>query len=263
MPVLKRDNGAEIKYVLKSVDNALMILDVLADARNEMSLSDIARALSISKSATFRLMDTLIYRGFIQQDPSSKKYRLGPHLIFLGTATIGHNEPLKVIHRHLEKLAKEINENAHYVVFDGREIIFLDKVESSRPAKMGSWIGAKMPAYCTGTGKALLASLPDDRLGEYLDSATFRRYTEFTITDRTALLSELKNIRKCGYSVDNQEIEDGLICIAVPIIGLNGETIGAISISGPKARIEPNKNEILKAVKETAVEISRNLGRRG
>lgn len=248
------------QYTLKSLDNAITLLETIATASEDIGLSDVSRSAGVSKSAAFRILDTLVGRGLVAQDASSKRYRLGPHLVYLGKVTIDQNTPVKIAHKYLVGLTEQFNEASHFVTFDGNNIVFMDKVESSRPASMGSRIGFSLPAYCTGTGKALLANMNADKLERYLEGYNPKSLTNNTLISRQELEADLGAIRQRGYSIDNEESEDGLMCIAAPVKSATGIVESAISISGPKQRIEPQKVSIAEAVIKASKQISTDLG---
>jgi DNA-binding IclR family transcriptional regulator len=145
---------------------------------------------------------------------------------------------------------------------EGSEVVYLDKLAGLHPiGLMTSRAGGRAPAYCTALGKSLLAYLPETRLREVLDDTKFAKYTDKTITEIESLLKELDKVRKQGYSIDNEEHEQGAGCLACPIFGHLG-IVAAISVSGPVERVlnSQNRDSLIQLVKETAEEISARLG---
>lgn len=255
-----RPSFSKAEYVLNSVNNALRILEAFTLERPEMSVSELSRLLGISRSAAFRLLVTLELRGFISQDPVSGRYRLGVKLVHLGGLVRRQLTLTKEARPYLEALSRECEETTHLAILDRDEVIFIDKVESQRPVRMGSYIGARMPAYCTATGKALLAYQPQGELERYLQSVELRALTQNTITDRHALAAHLAAVRAQGYAVDRGESEEGLMCVAAPVLGPRGAVVAAVSVSGPMVRLEPRETELAGKVKQTAAAIAAAMG---
>lgn len=248
------------KYILHSVDNALRVLEAFSAKEPELGISELSRKLGFSKSAVFRLVITLEARGFLSQDPVTEKYRLGLKALYLGGLVLKQLDLVKVAHPYLKELVENSMEVAHLVVLEGSEAVFIEKVESQRPMRMGSYVGARMPSYCTATGKMLLAHLTDNELEKYLRETNFARFTDNTITDPEILKRHLMSIREQGYAFDQEESEEGLFCIAAPVKDNSGRVIAAVSISGPAGRVEKRREEFRGLVINAAKNISRSLG---
>ncbi|MGI9952152.1 IclR family transcriptional regulator [Moorellaceae bacterium AZ2] len=248
------------KYILQSVDNALRLLEAFSAAEPELGISELSRKLGLSKSAVFRLVLTLENRGFLVQDQSSGKYRLGLKNLYLGGLVLRYMDLVKLAQPYLEDLMRKTEETVHLVILERGEAIFIGKVESARPMRMGSYVGARMPAYCTATGKVLLAHLSEEELEDYLKRTPLKRFTPYTITEPEALRRHLLTVRQQGYAVDQEESEDGLMCIAAPVRDRSGRVIAAISISGPAGRMDRRREEFKDLVVSTADGIAKVLG---
>ncbi|TDS25712.1 IclR family transcriptional regulator [Halanaerobium congolense] len=161
----------------------------------------------------------------------------------------------------LQKLSDECKETIHLVIYDRGSIIYIDKIESTRSVQINSQIGKRLPAYCTGVGKVLLAYLDEKELNQYIDRNEFKKYTPNTITDKDLFREELKKIRNRGYGIDDREYDCDLRCVAAPIRNYTSEVIGAISISVPKER---GNGDAIKNLKDLVIKgsekISMNLG---
>lgn len=260
----KRDGtgGGKMKedqYLLSSVSNTLDILDLLND-HEELSLAEICKKLRMGKTSVFRMLYTLEAKQFVYKTPDAK-YRLGMKFVRFGS-NISERQDLMVLLRPvLQKLRDENNETSHLAILvDDTEIVFVGKEIGNTSIRMASQIGVRMPAYCTGTGKVLLAYLPEDRLYAALEKMTFNKLTSATITSQEQLLQSLQTIRANGYGSDMEESEVGLVCYAAPIRNFSGAVIAAISISGPSARMHQNREKLLKALISAAKEASTMLG---
>lgn len=252
----------KIKTV-QSVERAIMILKCFSEERYELKLSEIAEELDLNKSTVHGIVATLKYHGLLSQNEENQKYMLGPSLLELGDIAANSIDILKIAPVILKNLSLKIEETIHVGILDRMEIIYIYKHESYQSMRIYTKIGARNPAHCTGLGKALLAYVDDDILihsvPEKLD-----RFTKNTITHKIELFKELKLIKEKGYSIDNEEIVEGLVCVAAPVFDNNGNARYAISVSGPKIRMTNEKiSESIAYVKEAARELSYKLGYKG
>lgn len=244
------------EYILQSVDNALRVLDSFNSMEPEMGVSELSRKLGLSKSAIFRIVSTLEARGFLTQNPGNSKYRLGLKLLRLGELVLNQHDLVMAVRPFLKEIVEFCDETAHLVVLEQEKTTFIDKVESARVVKMGSAIGESLPAYCTATGKVLLAALPPEKLDDYIKKTELNNYTSKTITEPDLLKQHLGDIKKQGYAVDNEEIEEGLVCIAVPLRNSSAQIIAAISISGMAVRMKRDLDGKIQLMKQFSKRIS-------
>lgn len=253
------ENKEGSSYILQSVDNALRLIDILCEVE-EIGVTQLAKEMGLGKSTVFRLLMTLEKSGYIRKNESNNKYRLGMKFAYIGSIVSNRQEIVRYSRPYLEELAWKTNETAHLVIMeDDCNIRFLDKVMGNSMVHMESFVGGKKPAYCTGTGKALLAYLPTERVISYLRNQKIEKLTENTITDKDELLKELERTRERGYSVDNEENEIGLTCYAAPIFDALGDAIAAISLSGPTNRMRINSEDIISSIKDVAQKITLSI----
>lgn len=246
------------KYILQSVDNALMVLELFGKHK-ELGVSEVAELMGIGKSTAFRILATLENRKFIYKQPGSK-YSLGLKIFSLGHIVKNRVAIKDLAHPYLAKLSHMTGETAHLVVwYDDSQVIFVDKVLSNASIRMDSYVGFIMNAHLTASGKALLSALPDEKIREYADHMVFTKKTPKTIMTAAALFEEIRKIRKEGYSIDDEESELGLICYAAPIIDKLGNGIASVSISGPSNRMIENREASTRCIRVLAKEISESL----
>jgi len=246
---------------IQSVDRALQILECFSSKEKELGVTEISKLLSLHKSTTFGLLATLENRGYIEQNFRNGKYKLGLKLFELGIQVQENMDLGDIAKPYLDELVKENNETVHLVINDKGQAVYIDKVEGTTSMRMYSQLGKRPPMYCTGVGKVILAFMPEQLLDKYLEQEELEKLTPYTITDKECLKKELKQIRTHGFSVDNEEIEIGLKCVAAPIRNHKEEIVGAISIAGPTSRMTLEKIEILSGViRAAAMEISNKLG---
>ena len=243
------------------VDRVADILEAFLWLGPELGVSELARAIGLTKATTHRLLASLRNREFVAQDPNSRRYRLGMRLWELGTVARSSMDWLAEAKPELETLAGETGETAHLAVLDDDQVLYVDKVESGHSLRMPSQVGRRLPAHCTGVGKALLAFLSEERLATLIEHRGLPRFTAHTIDDAAALRAVLAAIREAGFATDDEEIEDGLRCIAAPVRDHTGSVIAALSIAGPMSRIpEEDTPRLAKRVIAAADGISARLG---
>lgn len=229
----------EQRYVIRSVSRALELLKTFVGAESELSLAEISRRLNLNRSTTFRLLVTLQSHGYLEQDPETRKYRLGVTCLELGSVFLNQSDIRKEALPILSGLRDGCKETVHLARLAGSEVVYLEKLDGLLPIGiMGSRVGGRAPAHCTGLGKAMLAYKPESEIRQLYAQPGLRRFTPNTITDLGRLISELTYIRECGYAIDNEEHEPDVKCVAVPIWDYRQKVVGAISVSGPAGRID-------------------------
>jgi len=165
----------------------------------------------------------------------------------------------------LEELAEQTHETVNLAILDGKHVLYIDKIESPETIKVDLNIGKRLPSYCTGLGKAMLAQMSEKKVKQLFKEETLTAYTPNTITSIEDLLAELSKIKRQGYSIDNEEYVKGLVCIAAPVKDYRGETVAAMSIAIPEYRYKTAKHNIdyIYLVKKAACGFSRQLGYKG
>jgi IclR family KDG regulon transcriptional repressor len=244
---------------VEAVRRALRILRCFSVDRPELGISDIARELGMHKSTVHRLLNTLELEGFIHRVDGSR-YALSWTLFELGSAVPAWQGIRSSVLRSLEALADATGETAHLSVLEGGQVLYVEKVESANQLRMPSAVGRLVPVHCTALGKVLLAGLGDDEATRLVRKLPLSRFTPNTITDPATVMGEVREVRETGFAVDREEIEEGLMCIAAPVVDETDFTCAAISIAGPASRILARFDEKVTAVKSTAASLSRDLG---
>lgn len=250
---LKRDPG---HYAIQSLDRAIDVLEAFQSGGPERGVADLARELGLPRATVHRLLAALANRGFLAQDEQTGRYRLGLKLFELGSLVAESLDLRRVAHPHLVRLMKDSGETTHLVVLDGATIVFVDKVETDNPFRMVSLVGGRLAACYSGSGKALLAQLPDDELA--------RRLAGTSAPDLDQLLPRLRLIREQGWATDDEETQAGLRCVGTVVRDHTGAAVAGLSISGPTARIGDDRVPGLVLLLRAAADaISRGLGYRG
>lgn len=221
-----------------AVERCVDLCELLAD-RPGLSLSEISLALGLPKSSVHNILSVLTERGWVEREKDSRRYSLGLSVLYLA-GRVGRRLRLEqVVQAQIDELAQASGETVHLGVLDPTDwqVMYVAKADSPRSVRLSSYVGKKVPAYCTALGKVLLASLDDRLLGEYLLTQELKPRTERTIVSAAALATEIQAVRSNGYAIDNEEHEVGVRCVAVPVLGENGQVVAGISVSGPSYRL--------------------------
>ena len=254
---------SETPLRVASVSKALLLVERLADAGTPLSLTGLTAATGLPRSTVFRLVITLLERGWLAEVDGG--YWLGLTVLRVGAIAEDQLDVRTVALEPLRTLLAETNETVHLGVLDGfLQVVYLEKLQStSQPVGlMGSKRGLTAPSHCTGIGKMLLASVPLDDLVRYFYDRGLERFTDHTIVDLDRLRSTLEQIRQQGFAYDDEEHEMNVRCVAAPVVDRRGQVVAAVSVAGPADRmsrtnaIEHHRIKLL----ETAATISGLLG---
>ena len=223
-----------------AIDKAISLLVAFGDrASTGLGVSELARRAQLSKSTAFRVLGMLERNGVVERVGTN--YRLGARLHELGWAVYapGHERIRDLLTPFVIDLYELTRETVHLATLHGTEVVYLAKLYGHRPVPSPSRIGGRLPAHCTAVGKALLAYDPDAAAAALC--VPLRRFTAHTITDPVMLAAELDTIRREGIAFDNEESQLGLNCVAAPVISPRGGVVAALSISGPRGRIDTRR----------------------
>lgn len=243
-----QERGVTIKTIVKAVE----LMELLMAHREGVSLKELSQAIGQSPSTIHHLANTMRQVGLLQQDPQTKQYRLGLKAFQIGQAALRHLDVVEQAQPHMKELARATGEGVSLVQYQNGSPVYVLHIDSSRTIGMRHRPGGTIPLHCTGSGKVFLSSLPEEELDRRLPTLTFDRLTASTITDPDRLRAEVTRVRAQGYAIDNEEVEDGLVCIAAPVRNHQGEIVGSISLSGPSSRINENLDELVRQTCTTA-----------
>lgn len=247
--------------IIQSVERALRILNLFDEYSAELKITEISNQLNLNKSTVHSLLKTLEKHHYIEQDVESGKYRLGLKLLERGNFVI-HNLDIKpAAKKYLNDLSLKTGCTVHLVILDGKEGVYIDKVEGTSKTILYSRIGRRVPIHCSAVGKVLVAYKEKGELRQILNGYTYHSQTANTLTSEKDFLTELERVREKGYAIDNEENEQGVFCIAVPVRNHLGHVSAAISITMPVPRLKREKTEkIVPLIKEVGINISKELG---
>ncbi len=256
------EGRSENRYSIRVLDRTFGMLALLSDGKPR-TLQELSREIHLSPSTTFRQLASLAFYRYVERDGKTGQYRLGIACLELARAYYEADDLRRIALPDLERLRDETRETVHLAILDQMEIVYIEKLQGLHAiGLMGSRVGGRSPAYCTGVGKVLLAHQPPRIVKHYFLRRKLQRYTPNTITTFKALTAELESIRCQGYAFDRGEHETQVHCVAAPIFDMSGEVIAALSISGPADRMEPieRNRKMIENAREAASHISTRLG---
>jgi DNA-binding IclR family transcriptional regulator len=255
--------GSELKdrYLINSIIRASNILRCFSGEKTHFKISQIAHQLQLDRSTTYRILLSLEKCGFVEKDKKTGEYSLGVATFETGNIYLRRMDFIQISKPIMAGLALEVQETVHLAVLSDTEIVYVDKVDSPRTLGVMSKIGQRAPVYCTGLGKVLLAHQPNDELSRIVQQIKLEPFTRNTISSKKKLVEELRKIRKQGYALDQKEYEQDVECIGAPIRNHLGNTIAAISISGPQRKINtPQEKQFIGHVVKAAAAVSSKMG---
>jgi DNA-binding IclR family transcriptional regulator len=243
-------------YQLHSLDRAVSVLDFLGESSIPLSLAEICTRMGLHKSTAHRSLMVLERSGLIERTPENR-FRLGLKLYQLGNRAVEQVDLRPRVQPFFRRLASQVRETVHLSVLQQTRIVYLDKVEPGSRVCIGSKTGNSNPVYCTSMGKAMLAFQTPEFIEQTIASIDFVRYTPRTLDTPERLMKALSRTRKRGYAVDNEEIEEGVRCVGVPIFNNEGRAVAAVSVSAAASRIDDhNVTAIVESLQRCSRDIS-------
>ncbi|WP_371367842.1 Transcriptional regulator KdgR [Sporomusa rhizae] len=248
---------------VNSVDKALAVLEALGRF-GEIGISDLHRELGFGKGTIHRLITTLRVNGYVEQT-ETEKYRMSLKLFEMGSKVVNRLGIREVAKPYMEQLAMATKETINLGIVDCEEVMYLDRIESPEPLRMGLEVGTRVPIYCSGLGLAIISNYTPAEINNLLTSIVNKgrmtQCTENTVTDPEILKKRLQVFKEQGYSFEDEEIVIGLRCVAAPVFNFTGKVVAAVSIASPKVRLTDKAlPEFVTLLKEVTKDISSRLG---
>jgi DNA-binding IclR family transcriptional regulator len=245
---------------IQSIDRAVAILNLFRDGRGSLSLAEIASAMGLAKTTIHTIVQTLVYHGFLHQDIYNKKYSLGFSLFELGTVQAANLEINRIASRPLHDLANQTGSYCRLAIWDSDTVFITMTVHPLGKDSVSRSLGPRLPAYCTGLGKAMLAHMPQSAIDAYLAKTELQPYTKYTIIDKTRFKEDLALSRSRGYAVSHRETLLHQIGVAAPIYNGDGNVIAAASVQlhpeeTDDALIENRASRLLRATYTISVDL--------
>ncbi|MDR2443450.1 MAG: IclR family transcriptional regulator [Deltaproteobacteria bacterium] len=236
-------------YQISSLVKGLKVLEAIVE-EGRLTVTGVAKLLSLNRASAHRFITTLRDLGYVRRNPNGD-YEATFRLLELGMIQADKFEIRRMAKPIMRDLAAEFDETVNLGILDHYQVVYLDKVESRELLRMDSGVGTTCPAHATALGKAMAAFLPEKDLADLVAGSSFEALTTNTLTSVEAFSKELVMVRQKGYAIDNEELALHLYCIAAPIFDLNGYPSYALSVSGPKSRIEGLTSLPLKLLEAT------------
>jgi len=252
----------------QSLERGLAILSTFKSDRPVLGVSELGREIGLSRSTTHRYVATLAMLGYLQQDPTTKKYQLGPRVLDLGFSAIHSMELREISAPHLQQLSDQTGFTVNMAILDGSDIVYIERCRSSRAGQreidLNLHIGSRLPAYCTSMGKILLAYQPRSEREVLIENVDLRPRGPNTLTARRALRAELERVRALGLAINNEELAYGLRSIAAPVLSQSGEIVAAINLAVHSSMVSMEElvERLGDSLRRTAADISARIGHR-
>ena len=244
---------------VQSLERGLAVIRAFGPGRDELTLSDVARATGLTRAAARRFLLTLAELGYVSSD--GRSFSLRPRVLELGYAYLSTLGFAEVAAPHMEELVATVHESSSVAVLDGDDIVYVVRVPTTRIMTVTIAVGTRFPAYATSMGRVLLAGLAPDELAKFLAESDLRALTPSTLIGVEALTAEIDRVRARGFALVDQELEAGLRSIAVPIRDSRGRVQAAVNLSAHASRttVEVLRDELLPQLQQTAAAIERDL----
>lgn len=249
---MKKENASSIQVI----DRAANLLDALAAGSDPMSLKVLSAETQLHPSTAFRILASLTTHGFVERTDNGR-YQLGIKLLKYASRVQEKVDLLQEARPVMERLRMEVDETVNLSVREGDEVVYIERTTPNRMMRVDQLIGSRAPLHVTASGKLFLAEGGQKTCSEYARRTGLPRYTPNTITDAIKLWSEVETVHRRGYAVDNEELEQGVSCIGVPIRDNHGTIVAGLSISAPRAR---RSDTWLPLILQAGAEISNRLG---
>jgi len=248
--------------VNRTIKRSFDILQLLKDKNKPMTITQISVALDIPQSSTFDILHTLLQEGYVERDNETlKTYKLGLKIFELGVAYLNNTDLSPTTRPFLEEMMAESGATAFLAIENNGQLVYLDKVEAPTAIRTSAVLGSRNEMYCTGLGKALLATYSESKVRSIFDKSNITKHTENTITDFDTLMEELEKTRTRGYAIDNRENDNEVFCIAAPIFDASENSVAAISLAIMYAKLDKNLiDKYSNLVINCALQISKRLG---
>jgi DNA-binding IclR family transcriptional regulator len=239
--MLNKTDAASGEYEVAAVRKALELLCEFTTAGTNLSVSELSRRLGMPKSTTHNLLRTLEALDFLKQDPADRRYRLGPRVYELGLSFSQSTHLVSAAAPHLQWLADATKETVKLALLSCDQILIVAAVESPYQLHTRGDVGMRAPLHCTGLGKAILATLDTEEVREIVARRGLAPATPHTIGTLDRLLEELERVRASGYSVDWEENEVGVVCVAAAVSAPVDGSVAALSVSAPSSRLDKER----------------------
>lgn len=259
MSTKELDNFKNSGDYIQSLDRGLQVIQAFSEKNHALSVTDVSKLTGLSRPVARRILLTLQHLGFAESENGI--FRLTARALSLGYAYLASNNTWSMAHPFMRDFVAKTGESCSISILDGTDILYVARVSAKRIMSINLDVGSRLPAYATSMGHVLLANLPEEELDAYLDSFQYEQFTDKTITSKEELRDVLKDVHNKGWGGVDQQFEEGLRSIAVPIRDAQGKTIAAINCSVHAGRISKQmlRDEFLPVLLECSDNISQAI----
>jgi len=244
---------------IRAVERALEVLLCFSPETPELSMTQISEKIGINKSTVHRLLATLQAKRFVERDTTTGLYSPGNRLIQLAFLTLEKNDLHEIAAPYMQRLNDMHLETITLSILDDKDMVYIAVLESPQKVKLAAEPGQRLPAFCTASGKVVIAYSPEDVVQLIIEEG-FRKYTSSTISTRETMLHILDLVRQRGFAYSEQEYEEGINAVAAPILDKKNRPLAAIAVAGPTYRLPVERMmEIGPTVAAIAKEISKEI----
>lgn len=247
---------------VQSLERGLAVIRCFDETSPELTLSEVARATGLTRAAARRFLHTLAELGYVRTD--GRLFSLRPRVLELGYAYLSSLSLPEVAGPHMERLVEQVHESCSLSVLDGADVVYVARVPAKRIMTVAISVGTRFPAYATSMGRVLLAHAEADWLDEYLRTVELNRLTPRTLTDPDKLRAVLRRVRSRGFCLVDEELEEGLRSIAVPVRDGSGAVVAACNASARTSRgsADAIRKDLLPVLQSVADAIHEDLATR-
>lgn len=244
-------NDKTAQNTIKSLDRAMEVFEFLSEAQGK-TLSALAGDLDQSPATIYRILVTLEVRGLVEFDQVDQVWHIGPRAFLIGARFLKRTSLVDRARPLLRQLMEATGETANLGIEQKGHVLFVSQVETHASIRAFFPPGTLSRLHASGIGKALLSQMDESRIAKFLDRGPLEKFTQYTLTERAALIADLAITRARGYAIDGEERNLGMRCIAAPVFDIHDEAIAGISVSGPTTRVTPEEIERLSVAVVTA-----------
>lgn len=245
---------------IKVVSKTFKVIELL-NQQNGVPLKEIAHRSALPKPTAFRILDTLVGMGYVEQDATTQHFLLGSKFLTLVRNSTSGADLVALAQPYMEKLSKMYGETINLARLTGHQIIYVSILESKHSFRISDSIGDQASVHSTAIAKALSAFLPEPALNTILSHAVYTPFTRKTITDEASLRRHLLQVKQQGYAIDDEEGHDGVLCVGAPVFNKDHTAFAAMSISMPKVRAKKKPLDgMIRELPKVAMQLSLDLG---
>jgi IclR family transcriptional regulator, pca regulon regulatory protein len=252
--------GTRAPHFVRSFERGLAVIRSFDAEHPARTLSEVADTCGLTRAAARRLLLTLADLGYVHQD--GRFFRLTPRVLELGYSYLSSITLPQIAEPHLEQLVEQVRESSSLCVLDGDDIVYVARVPTRRIMSAAITVGTRFPAHMTSVGRVIIAHLPDEEIDARLARIELLPLTEHSVMSADALRKELRQVRRQGHALVDQELEEGLRSVAAPVRDGGGEVVAAVNIAVPAGRnsLESIRRDLLPHLLATVARIDADLG---